>query len=559
MLKKAQAEDPIIREAKKWVESGNRPDTIQALRAPADLIRLWRTFELLTIHNGLLARKWIFYHKRTRETEVQKKLYIVPEAKRVETMTLAHSNLLSNHPGVEETLGQLRQHFYWPKMHEDVRLFVEACVTCGRAKQPQAYLRAPLKHVIANEFNDVLVIDHIVPERDVVTKRGNRYILSITDLFTGYLMALPAKTKTSEETIRLINGHWCAWKGYPKEIIADNDPGFTSKFYNAVLHAFEIKPTHGTPYKCSSTSKGERSNKRINNALRLMLDDRQIRDWDLYLKWVCSVCNSTKSRHTGFSANRLVFGRELNTPQSILLNDPCPGVETQNPSAHAVKANALHWTLKTLIRRARQNGAADFLSADNWYNKHLHGPFFKEGDWCFILENCPAHKFSKRWRGPYRIVKVVSEHVYYVDVNGTDKLLNISKLKHYKKNAYSPKGLDPTTPAFKPSESEPLKPRPTEDVRPTIELELVPIPVAESPNNSSNLIAENAMQLQGEQPLPNVSPTVNSDLTAVQDTAVENLLTDATDEQPTVEHQLTSRRYPLRERRPVSLYQAGLR
>ena len=62
-----------------------------------------------------------------------------------------------------------------------------------------------------------------------------------------------------------------------------------------------------------------------------MLDDRQIRDWYRYLKWVYSVCDSTKSRHTGFSANRLVFGRELNTPQSILLNDPRPGVETQKP------------------------------------------------------------------------------------------------------------------------------------------------------------------------------------------------------------------------------------
>jgi hypothetical protein len=239
-----------------------------------------------------------------------------------------------------------------------------------------------------------------------------------------------------------------------------------------------------------------------------------------------------------------------------MLSDPCPSVKTQNPSVHAEKANTLHWTLKTLIRRARQNGAADFLSADNWYNKHLHGPFFKEGDWCFVLENCPAHKFSKRWRGPYRIIKVVSEHVYYVDVNGTDKLLNVSKLKHYKKNVYSPKGLDPTTPAFEPSESDPLKPRPTEDARPTIELELVPMPVAGNPNNGSTLIAGNAMQQQEEQSIP-----VYNDLTAVSNTAIENLLTDATEGQQAgnLEDQSSSRRYPLRERRPVLPYQAGLR
>ena len=94
---------------------------------------------------------------------------------------------------------------------------------------------------------------------------------------------------------------------------------------------------------------------------------------------------------------------------------------------------------------------------------------------------------------------MVSEHVYYyyVYVNGTAKLLNISKLKHNKKKKYSPMLLDPTKPAFEPSEieSEPLKPHPTENVRPTIKLEFVPIPVAESPNNGSTLTAGNAMQL----------------------------------------------------------------
>ena len=188
MLKKSQGEDPMISEVMKWVQTGKKPTAIQALRAPADLVRLWRSFDLLTIHNGLLARKWVFYHRNSKMIEVVKRLYIIPEDKRVETMTLAHSTLLSNHPGVEETLRQLRQHFYWPNMHEDVRLFVEACVTCGKAKQPRAYLKAPLKHIIASEFNDVIVIDHIVPERDVLTKRRNRYILSITDLFTGYVL-----------------------------------------------------------------------------------------------------------------------------------------------------------------------------------------------------------------------------------------------------------------------------------------------------------------------------------------------------------------------------------
>ena len=104
-----------------------------------------------------------------------------------------------------------------------------------------------------------------------------------------------------------------------KEIICDQAPGFTSEFFEEILKAFGCKPTHGMAYHCSTTSKAERTNKRLNQALRLVLNDDQMSDWDLYLNYVCIALNSVKSRHTGYSANMAVFGRELNTPLSVLV------------------------------------------------------------------------------------------------------------------------------------------------------------------------------------------------------------------------------------------------
>ena len=88
------------------------------------------------------------------------------------------------------------------------------------------------------------------------------------------------KTRESEETIRTILHHCALRFGYPREIIADNDSSFTSELSNAVLAFFNIKPTHGTAYKCASTSKCEGQNKRINTALRLTLTDKQLNDLD---------------------------------------------------------------------------------------------------------------------------------------------------------------------------------------------------------------------------------------------------------------------------------------
>ena len=83
-------------------------------------------------------------------------------------------------------------------MKEDFKLYVAACVTCGQSKQPPAYLRALLKHIMVYAFNDALSIEPILPERDVMTYRRNHYILTITDLFSGYIVAIPTKTQESD-------------------------------------------------------------------------------------------------------------------------------------------------------------------------------------------------------------------------------------------------------------------------------------------------------------------------------------------------------------------------
>ena len=330
LIRKQQNDDVILQQVRSWLINGGRPLTIQALRVPIDLLKYWKMFKLLKIKNGLIIRQWITVDKTDPSnviTKVDRELVLVPESLKEQTMQLIHGTLLAMHPGIDESVRRCMQHFYWPGMKEDFKLNVAACVTCGQSKQPPAYLRAPLKHIMVYAFNDAISIDHIVPERDVMTSRRNRYILTITDLFSGYIVAIPTKTQESEESYRCIMHNWILRFGYPKELLADNAPGFSSEFFQQILLSLGIKPTHSTPYKCSTTSKAERSNKRINGALRVTLDDNQMQDWDLYLNYVCFALNSLKSRHTGFTANMIVFGKELNTPLSLLCENEEPNLD----------------------------------------------------------------------------------------------------------------------------------------------------------------------------------------------------------------------------------------
>ena len=452
----SQKTDPILRKVREWLNKGEKPKAVQATRTPPDLIRLWKQFDLLTIRQDIICRKWVKRDRKTNEIEVQRCLIIVPEDLRGRVMTLYHCTRITAHPGVDETYRQCLTGTWWPKMRDEIELFVKACVTCGRVKPPQAYLKAPLMHVIAHDRHDVLCIDHIVPERDNMTPRRNRYILVLTDVFTGYVMCLPTRTTKAEEVIRLILHHWILRPGFgtPKEIIADNATSFTALYYDTICAAFGVKSTHGTAYKCSSTAKVERANRSVNTALRIMLTDRQLRDWDLYLDFVSAALNARRSRHTGFTSNYLMHGKEINNPLSLTVdNEPVnfePGVK------YSAKAYALYKTYRTILRKARRHAEADFRYADNYYNKNLHGPYFKEGDWCYTLIECVRHKFSQRWKGPYRIIKSLGPHLYVLDMgNGKDKLVNVSKLKSYRYSRFSPEqlGLDPDAQEFLPAET----------------------------------------------------------------------------------------------------------
>ena len=98
----------------------------------------------------------------------------------------------------------------------------------------------------------------------------------------------------------------------------------------------------------------------------------------------------------------------------------------------------LHKKMRTIVRKVRKNAETDYKYADNQYNKDLHGPYFKENDLCYMLVQCPKHKFSPRWRGEFRIKKVISNHLYVVEISpGEEKVVNISKLKHFRTTKYS--------------------------------------------------------------------------------------------------------------------------
>jgi len=426
-----QKKDPILTLVREWVENKDR-GKLQANRAPTTLVSYWKQFNLLKIENDLLKRRWV-----SGKEEEERYLILVPESQVEKILEQFHDNITSCHPGAAISTELCRRQFYWPGMMEEFKLYVSACTRCSEMKQPKKYLRAPLQHLFFHSFNDAICVDHIVPSANKKTPRGFRYILTISDCWSNFLVAVPVRTQTATENIRAIFTHWVLRHGMPREIIVDNHPGFTATFFSEVWRAFDCKKTHGTTYKSASTARAENNNKRVNQALRACLPDGKEHCWDAYLGYVTFALNSLNNRRTGYSSNKMVYGRELNMPMSLLV-DGDKDIGATLVDSRSKEAYELHKKMKGIMRRVRRNAEVDFGYAQKYHDKNISGPFFKEGELCYVLVSCPKHKYEKRWNGPYMIVKVINDHLYVVQTSpGTESVTNISKMKKYPVNKYS--------------------------------------------------------------------------------------------------------------------------
>ena len=153
-------------------------------------------------------------------------------------------------------------------MGECFKLWIAACCKCAASKPPQAYNKAPLKHILFHSFNSAICFDHIVPEKVGATPRGYKYILTITDCWSNYVVAIPTKTQTAKESVSLIRRFWIDRFGQPRFMMADNHPGFRAKYFETIAQALDCKYIHGQPYVSRSTGRVERANRRLNTALR---------------------------------------------------------------------------------------------------------------------------------------------------------------------------------------------------------------------------------------------------------------------------------------------------
>ena len=301
----------------------------------------------------------------------------------------------------------MKEMFYWYGMGKAVAEYVASCDVCSHSKKTDKYGKTSMKEYQAGAPMERVHIDFLGPVPK--TPRGNEHILMMVDQFTKWVECVPLPSQTAG-----------------------------SKYFQtkaAILNqnclppcvALQIHKSRTTPYRPSANGQAERYNRSLMDAISCFIGKSQ-NQWDLHLQQIAGALRSSVNRSTGYTANRLMLGREINLPAHLMF--PHPATKTTDVNEYIAKLTSsiqkahdtARKTLKTSLHRMKRD-----------YDLRILERSYEEGDLVYLLDTASykgkCRKLSPPWKGPAVITKKVSASLFRVKLKNAIFFVNHDRLK----------------------------------------------------------------------------------------------------------------------------------
>jgi hypothetical protein len=141
------------------------------------------------------------------------------------------------------------------------------------------------------------------------------------------------------------------------------------------------------------------------------------KDWDLHLPFLGMSIRSTVNRTTGYTANMLMLGREVNMPWDVAFNINTPKAPRDNVSEYVRQTLD---QMEEAFSSARQHIKSAQIVQKAGYDKRstLRHVSFNIGDLVYTINTSNptgrSRKLQPVLKGPYIISKVLSSSLYVV-------------------------------------------------------------------------------------------------------------------------------------------------
>ena len=310
-------------------------------------------------------------------------------------------------------------------MATDVRQYCRSCTVCQQRRPAPKRPHHPLVQDQVGEPMQRLTID--ILGFDKATPRGNRYVLVMVDTLTKWAEAVAMPNETAETVARVLVEHVVCRLGAPAQIHSDQGRQFEAELFRQMCTLLGIRKTRTTPLHPQSDGQTERLNRTLLDLLAKLAIDSPA-EWDNKLPFAMAAYRSTPHSTTGETPNRLMLGREVNTPLRLLA-PVAPDDQERHAWVEQLHDNFAdaHLRVQEQIKKAQRLQKLG-------HDRLQKGYAFEEGQSVWLLDNRPQkgvpHKLNAyRWKGPYVVKKRISAVVYLIVMGSRIQVVNVDRLK----------------------------------------------------------------------------------------------------------------------------------
>ena len=287
--------------------------------------------------------------------------------------------------------------FWWPQMRNDFILFIRSCDKCQKNKEPTTLPSGdPLTLPLPTEAYQSLAIDFAGP----FPKSENfDSIFVILDRFTSYTHLVPVTTNcTASEAFEILQKTIFDVHGRPLSIVMDQDPRFTSRFFQQAMKSLSIEIWMATQYHHQTNGQVERRIRTMKQMMRNFVNKRQ-NNWNQALPKIAAAINGAPHESLGMSLYKALYGR------SYRILPPLTHSATKVPAADEIIDN--HEAIRLDVEQALNH--ARFRQTVQAQKRRNPQPQWQPGQRVLIFGkayNPPkgrSRKLQPRWFAPFPI------------------------------------------------------------------------------------------------------------------------------------------------------------
>lgn len=309
-----------------------------------------------------------------------------------------HDEPISGHRGIVETARKIRKEYFWKGMNDDIKNYIECCLTCQRNKIQRKTFQAPM--VITSQSTEPFErFSMDLVSYSEISDSNNEYVLTLQDELTLYVQAYPIPDKEAATVAsRLLQ--FCQHFGVPNCFHSDQGKEFLNSIMKQLMKFLGSSQTFNTAYHPQTNGALERFHATLRDHIR-MYHSRRFKNWAKIIPFAIMCHNTSVNSSTGYPPHELLLGYK-----------PCPFYSLKVIPEYT--ASDYLKDLNERLRVALQKVEGMKEKAKERYDAQIKNiADFSFGDKVMLRIPTPNNLDSK-WDGPYEAIRIGFNENYLI-------------------------------------------------------------------------------------------------------------------------------------------------